>query len=86
MEWECNADNGQIVAGGNGEGNIPERVNCPTDVIVDIKNDSLTICDRGNRRVVLWPYLDDTTRTIIMSLTIDISMSLTLKKYEFEER
>ncbi len=44
MQWKYNVDNGQIVAGGNGEGNTPERVNYPIDVIVDKKKDmSLTL-------------------------------------------
>ena len=31
-----------------------DQLNRPTDVIVDKKNDSLIICDQGNRRVVRW--------------------------------
>ena len=54
VEWKYGAKNGQVVAGGNGKGNRIDQLNHPTDVIVDKKNDSLIICDRGNRRVVRW--------------------------------
>jgi len=51
MEWKCNANNVQIVAGGNGKRNKSEWMNCQTDVIVDKKTDSLIICDQENRRI-----------------------------------
>ncbi|CAF4268354.1 unnamed protein product, partial [Adineta steineri] len=50
VEWKYRAENGQVVAGGNGS----NQLNYPRDVIVDKKNDSLIICDYGNRRVVQW--------------------------------
>jgi sugar lactone lactonase YvrE len=52
MEWKKNEINGQIIAGGNGGGNRNDQLNGPTAVIVDQENDSLIICDQGNRRVV----------------------------------
>jgi sugar lactone lactonase YvrE len=55
VEWKSGANNGQIVAGGKGEGNRNDQLNKPTKVIVDKENDSLIICDLGNRRVVRWP-------------------------------
>ncbi len=55
VEWKSDANDGQIVAGGNGEGNRNDQLNHPTKVIVDKENDSLIICDWGNRRVVRWP-------------------------------
>jgi sugar lactone lactonase YvrE len=55
VEWKNDANNGQIVAGGNGEGNRNDQLNYPTKVIIDKENDSLIICDWGNRRVVRWP-------------------------------
>ncbi|CAF3684268.1 unnamed protein product, partial [Adineta steineri] len=54
VEWKYGAKNGQVVAGGNGKGNRSNQLYHPTDVIVDKKNDSIIICDRGNRRVVRW--------------------------------
>ncbi|CAF1154694.1 unnamed protein product [Adineta ricciae] len=52
VEWKCGANNGQVVAGGNGKGNRADQLNRPTDVIVDRITDTLIICDYGNRRVV----------------------------------
>ncbi len=55
VEWKSDANNGQIVAGGNGEGNRNDQLNHPTKVIVDKETDSLIISDRYNRRVMRWP-------------------------------
>ncbi|CAF0818620.1 unnamed protein product [Adineta steineri] len=52
VEWKYGAKNGQVVVDGNGQENRGDQLNCPADVIVDKKNDSLIICDSGNRRVV----------------------------------
>ncbi|CAF5210218.1 unnamed protein product, partial [Rotaria magnacalcarata] len=55
VQWK-NGDttNGQVVAGGNGQGNGLNQLNQPTDVLIDKETDSLIICDWGNRRVVRW--------------------------------
>ncbi|CAF4232431.1 unnamed protein product [Rotaria sordida] len=58
--------NGQVVAGGNGEGNGLDQLNCPTDVLIDKETDSLIICDRENRRVVRWSCRSDTTQGEIL--------------------
>ncbi|CAF1457973.1 unnamed protein product [Adineta steineri] len=55
VQWKYGAKNGQIIAGGNAKGDRSDQLNEPTGVIVDKKNDSLIICDWGNRRVVRWP-------------------------------
>ncbi|CAF4165188.1 unnamed protein product [Adineta steineri] len=55
VEWKYGAKKGQVVAGGNGNGNRSDQLNGPRNVIVDKKNNSLIICDKGNRRVVRWP-------------------------------
>ncbi|CAF0743707.1 unnamed protein product [Adineta steineri] len=67
VEWKYGAKNGQIVAGGNGQGNRSDQLNGPTDVIVDKKNDSLIICDYGNRRVVRWLRQNGTNGETIIS-------------------
>ena len=54
VKWKLSENNGQIVAGGYGQGNRIDQLNCPTDVILDENNKSLIICDYGNRRVVRW--------------------------------
>ncbi len=67
VEWKKNEINGQIVAGGNGQGNRLDQFDQPTKVIVDQENDSLIICDHGNRRVVRWPRRNGRTGEILIS-------------------
>ncbi|CAF0825655.1 unnamed protein product [Adineta steineri] len=55
VEWKYRAKNGQVVVGRNGKGSRSDQLNFPTGVIVDKKNDSIIICDCGNKRVVQWP-------------------------------
>ncbi|CAF2119466.1 unnamed protein product [Rotaria magnacalcarata] len=67
MQWK-NGDttNGQVVAGGNGEGNGLHQLNRPTDVLTDKETDSLIICDRYNQRVVRWSRRSGTTQGEIL--------------------
>ncbi|CAF1381323.1 unnamed protein product [Adineta steineri] len=67
VEWKYGAKNGQIVAGGNGKGNRSDQLNHPIDVIIDKKNDSLIICDYGNRRVIRWSCQNGTNGGTIIS-------------------
>jgi sugar lactone lactonase YvrE len=67
VEWKSGAKKGQIVAGGNGQGNRTDQLNRSTVVIVDKRTDSLIICDRGNRRVVRWPRRNGTNGQTIIS-------------------
>ena len=48
------SDDGEIVAGGNGQGKRIDQLNYPRDVILDEKKKSLIISDSENRRVVRW--------------------------------
>ncbi|CAF3669749.1 unnamed protein product, partial [Rotaria socialis] len=72
MQWK-NGDtaNGQVVAGGKGEGNGLHQLNHPTDVLIDKETDSLIICDRDNRRVVRWSRRSGTTQGKILIDNID---------------
>jgi len=56
VKWKLDgrSDHGEIVAGGNGQGNRIYQLNYPRDVILDEKKKSLVICDFGNKRVVRW--------------------------------
>ncbi|CAF4154930.1 unnamed protein product [Rotaria magnacalcarata] len=63
--------NGQVVAGGNGQGNRLNQLNWPTDVLIDKETDSLIICDQGNRRVVRWSRFSGTTQAEILIDNID---------------
>ncbi|CAF4770492.1 unnamed protein product [Rotaria socialis] len=67
MQWK-NGDttNGEIVAGGKGQGNGLHQLNCSTDVLIDKETDSLIICDRWNRRVVRWFRRSGTTQGEIL--------------------
>jgi sugar lactone lactonase YvrE len=67
VEWKKNAITGRIVAGGNGDGNRSNQLNEPTKAIVNKQNDSLIICDYGNRRVVRWPRRNGQSGEIIIS-------------------
>ncbi|CAF4267389.1 unnamed protein product, partial [Adineta steineri] len=67
VQWKYEANNGQVVAGRNEEGNRRYQLNGPRDVIVDKKNDSLIICDGGNGRVVRWSRQNGTNGETIIS-------------------
>ncbi len=67
VEWKFGANQGRVVAGGNGEGNRTNQLNGPVDVIVDKKNDSLIINNYKNRRVVRWPRQNGTNGQTIIS-------------------
>jgi sugar lactone lactonase YvrE len=67
VEWKCGAMEGQVVAGGNGKGDLMDKLNKPTDVIVDKKTNSLIIADQGNKRVVRWSRENDLNPQIIIS-------------------
>ncbi|CAF2046760.1 unnamed protein product, partial [Rotaria magnacalcarata] len=58
--------NGQVVAGGNGQGNGLHQLRYPTDVLIDKETDSLIICDQGNGRVVRWSRRSGTTQGEIL--------------------
>ncbi|CAF1523096.1 unnamed protein product, partial [Rotaria sordida] len=60
------ATNGQVVAGGNGQGNRLDQLSYPTDVLIDKEMDSLIICDLGNQRVVRWSRRSGTTQGEIL--------------------
>ncbi|CAF4696523.1 unnamed protein product, partial [Rotaria socialis] len=58
--------NGQVVAGGNGQGGGSNQLYGPTDVLIDKETDSLIICDCGNQRVVRWSRRSGTTQGEIL--------------------
>ena len=72
VQWKNDATHGQVVAGGNGAGNRNDQLNTPRNVLVDKQNESLIICDHGNRRVVRWPCRQNSTGETIIS-NIDCS-------------
>ena len=82
IEWQCNAREGRIVAGGNGRGDRMHQLNQPTDVIIDRETNSVIIADYGNRRVMRWSRQNNTHGEVIISdidcsrLTMDKNGSL----------
>ena len=91
MEWECNAREGRIVAGGNGRGDQMHQLNGPEDVIIDRKTNSLIIADGGNRRVMRWSRQNNTNGKVIISdidcsrLTMDKNESLYVSDWKNNE-
>ncbi|CAF1426866.1 unnamed protein product [Rotaria sordida] len=84
--------NGQVVAGGKGEGNRSNQLDRPTDMLIDKETDSLIICDRGNRRVVRWSRPSGTTQEEILidnikcwGLALDDQRSLYISDYDKHE-
>ncbi|CAF1384083.1 unnamed protein product [Rotaria sordida] len=57
---------GQVVAGGNGQGNRLDQLNRPSDVLIDKETDGFIICDGDNRRVVRWSRHSNTTQGEIL--------------------
>ncbi|CAF1168719.1 unnamed protein product [Adineta steineri] len=69
MEWKCSTNTGQVVAGGNGQGNRMDQLDRPTNVIIDKMDDSLIISDWGNSRVVRWSLRNnEDQQTIIFNI------------------
>ena len=62
VEWKMGANNGKVIAGGRGQGDRLDQLNCPIDVLIDKETNSLFIADRGNRRVLRWSRRQDTTQ------------------------
>ncbi|CAF2698872.1 unnamed protein product [Rotaria sp. Silwood2] len=66
IQWKMGDTNGQILAGGHGQGCQLDQLDGPSDVLIDEETDSLIICDRGNRRVLLWSRRSGTTQGEIL--------------------
>ena len=52
MKWKADATKGEVAVNGTIQINRTDQINCPRDVIIDKKTDSLIICDIGHRQVV----------------------------------
>jgi len=66
IKWNFSERNGEVVAGGNGEGNRIDQLNRPINVILDRNKKSLIICDYGNERVVRWSLENQNDRQILI--------------------
>ena len=67
VQWKYGAKSGQVVAGGNCQGNRTDQLNGPTGVTIDKRNNSLIISDTGNRRVVRWSLQNGANGEILIS-------------------
>ncbi|CAF3972285.1 unnamed protein product [Rotaria sp. Silwood1] len=67
VAWKLDATSGQVVAGGNGQGNGAHQLNYPQDMIVDKEKDSLIVCDLKNKRIVRWPYRKNMSGETVIS-------------------
>ena len=67
IEWQCNARESRIVAGGNGRGDQMHQFNRPVDVIIDRETNSLIITDWGNRRLMRCSRQNNTHGEVIIS-------------------
>ena len=65
--WSNNFTEKRIISGGNGNGSEINQLSMPTDIIINRKNNSIIICDRGNRRIVEWSLRNATNGNIIIS-------------------
>ena len=67
VRWKYGARNGELIAGGNGEGDRLDQLHFPISVVYNENLDSVLICDHDNRRVVRWSCQNQTDQEIIIS-------------------
>ena len=71
VEWKMGANDGKVIAGGQGRGNRLDQLNYPVDVLIDKETNSLFIADRDNQRVVRWSPRQETTQGEVIIDNID---------------
>jgi sugar lactone lactonase YvrE len=72
VKWKQGENKGEIVAGGNQEGNEMNQLALPSAIIIDKSNYSFIICDWRNKRVVRRFYQNNMHQQIILE-NIDCS-------------
>ena len=91
VQWKNGSSSGQLVAGGNGQGNRNDQLNQPRNVIIDKESDCLIISDWRNSRVIRWPRRNGRSGETIISnidcwgLTIDNDGYLYVSDYKKHE-
>lgn len=92
IQYKRGDTNGQVVAGGNGNGSRLDQLNNPTDVLIDEQTNSLIIADKGNRRVVQWSRRSGTKQGELLieniecfALTMDEQRNLYISDHEKQE-
>ena len=92
VAWKAGATRGDVVAGGNGQGNGLNQLNQPKVVLVDRVHDSLVVSDTGNRRVMRWSLQGNSPigevfieNTVSLGLAMVDGGSLYVSDYEKHE-
>jgi len=67
VKWKQGENKGEIVAGGNQQGDKMNVLSLPSGIVIDKNNDSFIICDSTNRRVVRWFYQNNVHQQIILA-------------------
>ncbi|CAF0713196.1 unnamed protein product [Adineta steineri] len=67
IRWKFDADEGEIVAGGNEQGSGMHQLNYPVDVVLDREKKYLIICDYRNMRVMLWSRQNNHNQKILIN-------------------
>ncbi|CAF1445382.1 unnamed protein product [Adineta ricciae] len=67
VKWQHDMVCGQVIAGGNGQGNENNQLSYPRSIVFEKETDSLIICDAGNRRIMRWPRRSDANGEILIS-------------------
>ena len=82
VEWKMGASHRRVIAGGRGQENRSNRLNYPTDVLIDKETNSLLIADRYNRRVVRWSRRQDTTQgEVIVDNVVSERLAMDRQRY-----
>ncbi|CAF0873970.1 unnamed protein product [Adineta ricciae] len=68
VKWKYNNDIGEIVVGNRGQGNLYDQLNGPMSVITNKQENSLIICDGGNKRVIQWFLQNKQQQTIVSEI------------------
>ncbi|CAF1550727.1 unnamed protein product, partial [Adineta ricciae] len=79
LKWKPNEKQGQVIAGGYGEGYEINQLTKPTGVIFDQGSNSLIIFDEGNKRVIQW--FNQNKQEILINRIC--ASSLAIDKYGF---
>ena len=67
IAWEKDATNGELVAGGKGQGTRSDQLNGSAALVVDRQTGGLIISELCNRRVMRWSLDNDAHRQMLIS-------------------
>ncbi|CAF0723394.1 unnamed protein product [Adineta steineri] len=66
VRWKSGANNGEVVAGGNGLGSTVDRLNYPNDVVLDKEKKYVIICDYYNERAMKWSLQNNQDHQVLI--------------------